>query len=92
MTPQQEFTLTNILIGALRGWIESLQSQSQELQPRAAAYYRTDLDARAVPKLRNIATANGSNPDWAESRYFHNIGRGYSEHLAFDDVVAELDA
>ena len=92
MNPQQELTLTNILIGALRGWIESLQNQAAELQPRATAYYRTALDARAIPKLRSIAAANDLNPDRAENRYWHCIERGYSEQLAFDEAVAELHA
>lgn len=91
MNPQQELTLTKVLIGALRGWIESLQIQAEELQPRAIAFQRTALDARAIQMLRDIAIANGFNPEWVEQRYWLHINKGYSEQAAFDEVVAELE-
>jgi len=92
MTPQQELTLKNIVIGALRGCIVSLQNQANELQPRATASYRTVLDTRTIPALRNIAKVNGLDPEWAESRYWRCVDHGYSEQLAFDEVVAEFGA
>lgn len=92
MNPQQELTLTKVVIGALRGLIDALQGQEAELQPRAIAFQRTALDARAIHMLRDIAIANGSKPDWAERRYWLYIDAGYVEQAAFDEVCAELES
>ena len=92
MNPQQELTLTKMLIGALGGLIESLQIQLEGLQPRAVAYQRTASDARTIPMLRDIAIANGFDPEWAEQRYWRHLNFGHSEQEAFDEVVAELEA
>lgn len=92
MNPQQELTLTKMLIGALGGLIESLQIQAEGLQPRAIAYQRTASDARAIPRLRDIAIANGFDPEWAEQRYWRRLNIGYTGQEALDEVVAELEA
>lgn len=92
MNPQQEFTLTKMLIGALGGLIEALQIQAEGLQPRAAAYQWTASDARAIRMLRDIATANGFNPEWAEQRYCRHLDMGRIDQEAFDEVIAELEA
>jgi hypothetical protein len=92
MNLRQELTLIKVLIGALGGLLESLQSQASELQPRAIAYQRTALDARAIQMLRDMAVPNGFNPAWAEQRYWSHIDVGYSEQAALDEVAAELEA
>lgn len=92
MNPQQELTLTKMLIGALQGLIESVQIQADGLQPRAIAYQRTASDARAISMLRDLAIANGFNPEWAEQRYWRHLNLGQSEQEAFDEVVSEVEA
>jgi hypothetical protein len=92
MNPQQELTVTRMVIGALRGLIESLQTQAEALEPRATAYQRIASDARSIRMIRDIAIANGFDPEWAEQRYLRHLNRGYLEQKAFDEVVAELEA
>jgi hypothetical protein len=95
MNPQQEFTitktLTGMLTGMLNGLLEALKVQEAELRPRAIAYQRTALDARALNTLRNVAVANGRDPGWTEQRYWLYIEAGYPVQAAFDEVCAQLE-
>lgn len=92
MNAQQEFLLTKVIIGGIRGLAEALEAQALQLQPRAVAYQMTALDTRAVSMLRDIASVNGVNPDWAEQRYWSRVDAGHLEQAAFDEVCAELES
>jgi hypothetical protein len=92
MNLYQDYTLTKVVAGALRAAADSLELRADRIQSRAAAYEMTTTDARAIQKLRQIATANGCEPAWAEACYRNHVEHGDDAQLAFDKVVVELGA
>jgi hypothetical protein len=91
MNPQQEYTLKETLIGALRGLVGALETQQAPLLPRAVAYQHSAADLRATQSLRQIAAGYGVSPDAAEQRYCEYLEAGWRGHVALNEVLAELD-
>lgn len=91
MNPQQEYTLKETLIGALRGLVGALETQQAPLLPRAVAYQDSAVDLCATQKLRQIAAECGVSPHAAEQRYWEYVRAGFSEYTALNEVHAELN-
>jgi hypothetical protein len=91
MNLQAEYTLKSMIIGMIEGLVEALKGQQAELLPRAIAHQRFSYDAQAVRSLREIAEAYNLNPGWAEMRYWEYLDNGYTGHVAYDNVTAELE-